>query len=375
MITFGQRLKILRKEASLTQGDLAEQLMVTVQTVSKWECDTSMPDISQLIPLSAILGVTTDCLLGVGGNEKEDREKLLEQINDLANHYNCESYEDNADYKAFKLYREYTKKYPLDYWGKFHCAQFAFDFLINSKFGKKYEIPEDEEDELYNEGLKLLLVIVSRDTNIERLANTRNLLVRYYLYKDEFTKAEAVAMETPDIWDLQTSEFLQIYDRKGDYEKCLEIAEENCYRFALSYVDSLWKRARRISIFGNVRKQEAIEAWSYLIETAKVIYEHYRSPDWFHNLVLFICYKSNDHIAISEFEESLSSAEEIRDISVNRYNYMKNKGAAADELESIKAIAQDGLKRCYYYSLGEPGNVIDCNPRFRKCQEDIEALN
>lgn len=375
MITFGQRLKILRKEACLTQGDIAEQLMVTVQTVSKWECDTSMPDISQLIPLSVILGVTTDCLLGVGGNEKEDREKLLEQINDLANHYNCESYDNNADYKAFELYREYTKKYPLDYWGKFHCAQFAFDFLINSKFGKKYEIPEDEEEDLYNEGLKLLLVVVNRDTNIERLANTRNLLVRYYLYKDEFTKAEAVAMETPDIWDLQTSEFLQIYDRKGDYEKCLEIAEGNCYRFALSYVDSLWKRARRISIFGNVRKQEAIEAWSYLIETVKVIYEHYRSPDWFHNLVLFICYKSNDHIAISEFEESLSSAEEIRDISIHHYNYMKNKGAAADELESIKAIAQDGLKRCYYYSLGEPGNIIDSDPRFRKCQEDIEALN
>ena len=145
MITFGQRLKILRKEASLTQGDLAEQLMVTVQTVSKWECDTSMPDISQLIPLSALLGVTTDCLLGVWGNEKEDTEKLLAKINDLENHYNCESYENNADYKAYELYREYTKKYPLDYWAKYHCSQFAFEFLINCKFGKKYNIPEEEE--------------------------------------------------------------------------------------------------------------------------------------------------------------------------------------------------------------------------------------
>lgn len=375
MITFGQRLKILRKEASLTQGDLAEQLMVAVQTVSKWECDTSMPDISQLIPLSAILGVTTDCLLGIGGNEKEDTEKLLAQINDLANHYNCESYENNANYKAFELYREYTKKHPLDYWGKYHCSQFAFEFLINSKYAKKYEIPKDEEESLYNEGLKLLLVVVNRDTNIDRLANARNLLVRYYLYKDEFAKAEAVAEETPDIWDLQTSEYLEIYDRKGDYEKCLEIAEENCYRFALSYVDALWKRGRRISIFGNARKQEAIDAWDYLIKTVKIIYEHYKSDDWFNSLILSFCFKSNDHIAISEFDKSLAAIEEIRDISIVHFNYLKNNGANSEELENIKAIAHDGLKRCYYYSLGEPDNIIDRNPRFRKCQEDIEALN
>lgn len=375
MITFGQRLKILRKEASLTQGDLAEQLMVAVQTVSKWECDTSMPDISQLIPLSAILGVTTDCLLGIGGNEKEDTEKLLAQINDLANHYNCESYENNANYKAFELYREYTKKHPLDYWGKYHCSQFAFEFLINSKFAKKYEIPKDEEESLYNEGLKLLLVVVNRDTNIDRLANARNLLVRYYLYKDEFAKAEAVAEETPDIWDLQTSEYLEIYDRKGDYEKCLEIAEENCFRFAQSYIDALWKRARRISIFGNVRKQEAIDAWLYLEETATLMYEHYKDSNWYGILVHSITFRSNDHIGISEFEKAIEAAEKIRNISIRHYNYMKDKDTSTDELKLIKSIAQHALKRCYQLSLGEPDNIIDRNPRFRKCQEDIEALN
>ncbi|MBR4880430.1 MAG: helix-turn-helix transcriptional regulator, partial [Clostridia bacterium] len=107
MITFGQRLKILRKEASLTQGDLAEQLMVAVQTVSKWECDTSMPDISQLIPLSALLGVTTDCLLGIGGNEKEDREKMWKEIENINKYCLHLTYENNAAYKRYEVWREH----------------------------------------------------------------------------------------------------------------------------------------------------------------------------------------------------------------------------------------------------------------------------
>ena len=83
MLSFGQRLKILRKEADLSQNDLAEQLFVSVQSVSKWECDNAMPDIGQIVPLAAILGVTTDCLLGVGTDEKADREKLEGEIKEI----------------------------------------------------------------------------------------------------------------------------------------------------------------------------------------------------------------------------------------------------------------------------------------------------
>ena len=83
MTTFGQRLKAIRKDARLTQAELAEKLMVSVQSVSKWECDNAMPDIALIVPLAAILGVTTDCLLGVGDNEKADREKLFEKTENI----------------------------------------------------------------------------------------------------------------------------------------------------------------------------------------------------------------------------------------------------------------------------------------------------
>ena len=62
--TFGQRLQRLRKNANLTQEDVATKLNITAQAVSKWENDVSAPDISVLVELSDILSVTLDELLG-----------------------------------------------------------------------------------------------------------------------------------------------------------------------------------------------------------------------------------------------------------------------------------------------------------------------
>lgn len=62
--TFGQRFQRLRKNAGLTQEDVATKLNITAQAVSKWENDVSAPDISVLVELSDILNVTLNDLLG-----------------------------------------------------------------------------------------------------------------------------------------------------------------------------------------------------------------------------------------------------------------------------------------------------------------------
>ena len=192
MSSFGQRLKAIRKGMQLTQADLAEKLMVSVQSISKWECDNSMPDISQILPLSAVLGVTTDFLLGGGSDEKTDRENLyrrIEEINKGIEKVYLRN--DDAYYECYVLYKDHIKKYPLDYWGKFHCSQFILSFICNSNGGEKYKIPSNEESELYNEGQRLLQTIISQDKDPQRLIYARSLLVNYHLYKDEYTKAEA----------------------------------------------------------------------------------------------------------------------------------------------------------------------------------------
>lgn len=70
--TMGQIIKSLRKNSGLTQEELAEQLNISAPAVSKWESDTAMPDISQVVPLADIFGVTTDYLFGLSDTTVEE---------------------------------------------------------------------------------------------------------------------------------------------------------------------------------------------------------------------------------------------------------------------------------------------------------------
>ena len=63
MNTIGSRIAYFRKQKQMTQEELAERLSVTAQAVSKWECDTSYPDILGMQALAKELGVTVDELL------------------------------------------------------------------------------------------------------------------------------------------------------------------------------------------------------------------------------------------------------------------------------------------------------------------------
>ena len=62
--TLGKRIAMHRKRLKLTQEQLAEQIGVTSQAVSKWENDQSCPDITMLPKLAQLFGVTVDSLLG-----------------------------------------------------------------------------------------------------------------------------------------------------------------------------------------------------------------------------------------------------------------------------------------------------------------------
>ena len=69
--TLGKRIASHRKQLKLTQDQLAEQLGVTAQAVSKWENDLSCPDIGILPRLAAIFDTSIDALLGCTTKEKE----------------------------------------------------------------------------------------------------------------------------------------------------------------------------------------------------------------------------------------------------------------------------------------------------------------
>ena len=62
-MAFGERLLNLRKAKGLSQEQLAAELDLTRQTISKWELDQSTPDFNYLVQLSDFFGVSTDYLI------------------------------------------------------------------------------------------------------------------------------------------------------------------------------------------------------------------------------------------------------------------------------------------------------------------------
>lgn len=70
---FADKLIMLRKKAGWSQEELADQMDVTRQSVSKWESAQSIPDLEKMIHLSELFGVSLDYLLK---DEIEENEKV-----------------------------------------------------------------------------------------------------------------------------------------------------------------------------------------------------------------------------------------------------------------------------------------------------------
>lgn len=70
----GKQIRKYRGELGLSQEALAEKIYVSRQTISNWENDKNYPDISSLLRLSEVFGVSIDILI------KGDVEKMKEEI-------------------------------------------------------------------------------------------------------------------------------------------------------------------------------------------------------------------------------------------------------------------------------------------------------
>ena len=56
----GEKIIQLRKQREWSQEELASQLGISRQSVSKWESGASIPDLDKIIKMSSLFGVTTD---------------------------------------------------------------------------------------------------------------------------------------------------------------------------------------------------------------------------------------------------------------------------------------------------------------------------
>ncbi|MBR5471890.1 MAG: helix-turn-helix transcriptional regulator [Oscillibacter sp.] len=107
-MNFSEKLIRLRRKAGLSQEQLAAQLDVTRQSVSKWESGSAVPELGKLIALSDLFGVTIDYLVKDTVTEPEraktaEAVQLERRLNELAGVY----------HERFGPYFSYTSKKRL----------------------------------------------------------------------------------------------------------------------------------------------------------------------------------------------------------------------------------------------------------------------
>lgn len=188
-VNLGEKLKSLRKGSDLTQEQLAERLGISSQAVSKWETNSSFPDISMLPVLANFYGVTTDELLGV------DITKTKEKIEAYSN-------------EIFELYRAWKLKEMVDV-ARNACAEFPGDdelqYDLAWALGQAQNVIRTKKENL-DEAILIAQRILndSRDTSMR--LRTTSLLSYLYHWNGDDDKALEYAFELPGL--PQTANYL-----------------------------------------------------------------------------------------------------------------------------------------------------------------------
>ena len=73
-----EKIRTLRKSKGMSQEELAGQVNISRQAVSRWENGTALPDADNIVQLSKLFGVTTDYLLMDSYESDEDSPKIKE---------------------------------------------------------------------------------------------------------------------------------------------------------------------------------------------------------------------------------------------------------------------------------------------------------
>ena len=175
-MNIGETIKKLRKQKDMTQEQLAEYLNISPQAISRWEINSTLPDITLIPMLANIFEVTTDTLFGV---DIAAKEKRIKDISASASEYSRDGYKD----KALEILRDGLREYPNSY-------RLMFEIMHNLWCRTTERTQEGKKEVIYF-GEKILAECT--DDNIRHLAI--RTLCEVYSAMGEREKAEKLALQ------------------------------------------------------------------------------------------------------------------------------------------------------------------------------------
>jgi len=147
-----------------------------------------------------------------------------------------------------------------------------------------------------------------------------------------------------------------------------------CGEAVHDYLRALAVRARRISVLGNSKKQEAISAWHQFLDAIKYNSKMFDDitihTKWLYSALNNL---ANDYIAISEMDKAFEVIEELTDTLLYDYSACKEK-CAHTTAEEIKNNFKFYLNSCYNLCFSTEDNVITHDSRFQKCLQMLDSI-
>ena len=202
-MTLGQTIKKLRRDADMTQEQLAETLSISGQAVSRWENDIAMPDISLLPALANLFDVTTDHLLGVDITKKAEK---IEGILKKAEEKSIIGYPKEAADIVRAGLAEFPGNYKLMYFLQIYLHIYAGG------------LQGDERKQVMAEVISTAEKILAGSTEDSFRHSAISTLCRCYPEFGEAEKAERLASSMPMAFESRHALLKHVYN--GD--KCFK---------------------------------------------------------------------------------------------------------------------------------------------------------
>lgn len=173
----GDNIRKYRKALGLTQEQLAEAVGVTVGAVSKWESKLSNPDISLIIELADLFGISTDVLLGYE-QHSHNLKNIIENLKLLSRD---KKYEEGMK-EAEKALKKFPNNFDIAYRSALIYSLKCFEqkdqksgYKALDIFNRSLELinqnTDDEisEQTIQNRMTEVYITLGDNDTALERL--------------------------------------------------------------------------------------------------------------------------------------------------------------------------------------------------------------
>lgn len=223
-MNIGNKIKKLRKKKGITQEELARDIGISFQAISKWENGVSLPDITLTPILASYFGVSMDELFDF------NLQRIESEIEKITNE--AHKFRESDPEKSRGILEAGLEQYPGN------------DILLNNLlYVLNYNNNPDET-------IKIAGKLMENTTHTDVKYDAMRFLAYAYKVKGDLTSAEAAIEQIPEIYFTKLSEAAYLFEGK----KKFEAAEKQKWISFENLIQMMWKIAECYESDGEIQK-------------------------------------------------------------------------------------------------------------------------